>query len=315
MNHMKFLIVFILFASTCFGQSVSENKNSEESTTCWDGHCAIAIAIEGLRIRDTMSSSGYVIGTIPFGEKVDVLAPTAAFTETIDSLDGYWVKIKYKELQGYVFSCFLAGGITKMDQPYYLLIPYGGCGENMFFSLKYNYYGYYESNINDKMESVKISPIFYSLENLITIKADSTAQPVFIIASKETMTSGPRECSYSETNLFSNGVYGCFTKGKKTTGLTNGKYYLDVENFNNPDQPEKKLVMVNQQTKKKQLIATSQYTLQLIWDGDLDGDGKTDLIIFKGGEKGGDYELFLSSKAKQGNFVKKVATFEAGDCC
>jgi hypothetical protein len=54
-------------------------------------------------------------------------------------------------------------------------------------------------------------------------------------------------------------------------------------------------------------------TWRLLWAGDADGDGKLDLYVgFSSAGLGNSTELFLSSQAKPGEFVKSVATFETG---
>ncbi len=64
-----------------------------------------------------------------------------------------------------------------------------------------------------------------------------------------------------------------------------------------------------------------QYTLynsigELLWVGDMDGDGKLDLYFSDFGfEKGGfGSNLYLSSPAKDGNLVERVAGFNSAGC-
>ncbi len=58
-----------------------------------------------------------------------------------------------------------------------------------------------------------------------------------------------------------------------------------------------------------------RYSLSLVWAGDLDGDGKLDLLFDDiGNNVGLNYRLFLSSAAKANKFVEEVASFMAEGC-
>jgi hypothetical protein len=64
---------------------------------------------------------------------------------------------------------------------------------------------------------------------------------------------------------------------------------------------------------KKQLILTQASTstgIYLLWAGDLDCDGKLDFLIdLNDSECGSEHSLFLSSKAKKGDLVKRYISY------
>jgi len=68
--------------------------------------------------------------------------------------------------------------------------------------------------------------------------------------------------------------------------------------------------------KKRQLLNKPEYDCpaEIMFVGDLDGDSKNDYIIHYGG-KSGIAIMYLTSKAKSGNLIEKVAMFFASYCC
>ena len=64
---------------------------------------------------------------------------------------------------------------------------------------------------------------------------------------------------------------------------------------------------------QQQKIALSE-GVQIIWKGDLDGDGKDD-YLFTAGEESNSVNLYLSSEAAEGELVKQVASYYPGYCC
>ena len=68
--------------------------------------------------------------------------------------------------------------------------------------------------------------------------------------------------------------------------------------------------------KKRQLLNKPEYgdPVEIKFVGDLDGDLKDDYIIHFG-DKTGIVLLYLTSKAKSGNLIEKVAIFFASYCC
>ena len=53
---------------------------------------------------------------------------------------------------------------------------------------------------------------------------------------------------------------------------------------------------------------------ELLWYGDIDGDKKPDFIFLASSNSTGQFTLFLSSSAENGNFVKKVGQWTDYDC-
>jgi hypothetical protein len=54
--------------------------------------------------------------------------------------------------------------------------------------------------------------------------------------------------------------------------------------------------------------------VELIWRGDLDGDGRDDYLL-RFGDKASQPILYLSTKARPGELVRPVAVFRSGYCC
>ncbi|HNR19162.1 MAG TPA: SH3 domain-containing protein [Bacteroidia bacterium] len=309
------LIVFgLLISYISNSQNIYEYSPPEKTVLCKPGE-NVVISLNGLKLRDKPDSFSKVLTIIPFSELVVVISRNEKEHDIlVDEMWGKWVNVKYKNDTGYVFSAYLSNDINKMTESYYLLVPNGGCGENNYFSSSYNYYGFFQSEYSDATEIKKIVPVFYTTGYRTVVMIDSIIQPLFVIASKSEMKEGRDNSSCSFTNLFSTPDYS-LTKGKRIVGLNNGEFLLEVENFISADTILKKLILKDRQTQKVQLISESFFSFQLIWDGDLDNDGKPDFIIFSGGEKGGAYQLFLSGKAPKGKFVRMVATFDSGICC
>ncbi len=61
---------------------------------------------EGLRIRETPSMDGSVIGSLSKGMRVEVVTHTDS-TDSIDGFTGYWYYIDYKGVSGYVFGKYI----------------------------------------------------------------------------------------------------------------------------------------------------------------------------------------------------------------
>jgi hypothetical protein len=66
----------------------------------------VVTAQPSLRVRDSSGLQGKVLGAVPYSEKVDLLEETGAVL-TIQGATGRWSKIRWKNLEGWVFGGFL----------------------------------------------------------------------------------------------------------------------------------------------------------------------------------------------------------------
>jgi hypothetical protein len=98
--------------------------------------------------------------------------------------------------------------------------------------------------------------------------------------------------------------------------LNDSWYTLRVsKGVNNQREPVSVLVLEHEG--KSQIVTINYENVigNLLWIGDLDADGKIDLYIDRFNEKGfNGVELYLSSHATEGQFVKLTATFSTAGC-
>jgi hypothetical protein len=65
-------------------------------------------ATSGIKLRATPSQTGQVLKIIPFGETVSVLESTGQ-VQSIEWMDGKWIKAQYQGSEGYIFDGFTSG--------------------------------------------------------------------------------------------------------------------------------------------------------------------------------------------------------------
>lgn len=70
------------------------------------GECLFNLYPGGLNLRKEPSKESKLLATLEYGEKIEVIEPTQQKFET-DNLRGYWVKIRYKKKEGYLFDGYL----------------------------------------------------------------------------------------------------------------------------------------------------------------------------------------------------------------
>ena len=69
---------------------------------------AYVYAPSGLKLRETPSMEGKKLASLPYGTKVKCLDGKIAEPFSVDGLTGNWQKVKYADLQGYLFDGYLA---------------------------------------------------------------------------------------------------------------------------------------------------------------------------------------------------------------
>lgn len=95
--------------------------------------------------------------------------------------------------------------------------------------------------------------------------------------------------------------------------LPNGKH----ESFENERVPiyQVNLALSSDQTRTPLPVVVTEYNeARLLWAGDLDGDGKLDLLLQDHGYNRSSIRLFLSSAAHPGRALREVAQFYKTGC-
>lgn len=82
------------------------------------------LAKSGLNLRATASTTGKVLTTIAYGEEVTVTNAYVGESITLDGMNGFWSKVRYKGQEGYLVNLYLSPekmpvGITNTLDDYF----------------------------------------------------------------------------------------------------------------------------------------------------------------------------------------------------
>ena len=283
----------------------------------------MVIAVPGLNMRSQPSVTGEIVTVIPFGEMVDMYdgpshgEDTIGFHElylygsdqqNIYPVIGEWVKVRYKDYEGFVFNPYLYAAWAlnrvkypgQMNQDYFLLFPRMHCFYNFWYHPEAYWYGVYEKGGNVFLKKIKISffQAFYNDFSGLGICADHNKGLLFIIGSKKKI---------EEKKLF-----------KKHTEKRWTNNFDEFANFE-IDTLERGIKLILTAGDKKQNLTPKtrngyMYPSYLLWEGDIDGDDENDYVIHYG-EKSSQTILYLSSESGENEIVKPVAVFFSGYCC
>ncbi len=312
-------LLAVIFSTQTFGQfeemEIDINQN-------------VVISPNGLSIRSQPDLKSKKLGFIPFGKKVKIEETKSYGWDTIGkyeytwgdySITGHWVKAKYKNINGFVFSAYLynipdnrdyeSEMRKKLNIDFALFYPGIDCFVNINLQSNMNWYGVYKEDGIYHLKKTDIG--FYRiysdiLEFGITTSDNQSLQ--FIIGSKKTFKEKILEGK--EWERFSNSFY-----QKKQQDLEELEIYgIEIEQQGHQYGFSIKL----NQGSKSQILNPKEmeisHTMSIQWAGDLDDDGQLD-FIFHFGEKSGQTILYLSSEAKDGGIVKPVAAYFSGYCC
>ena len=112
MQTLNIIIVILLFTQSLVGQYASHPWFYFEV-----GDTLTVVAASGLNLRDTSSAESNKVGVIPFGGKIIALGNYDGIEEEFGNRKGNWLKVKYENLVGYVFSGF----VTNLKVPAFAL--------------------------------------------------------------------------------------------------------------------------------------------------------------------------------------------------
>lgn len=99
---MKYTFLFIIILALLVNVSCSKGKDGTKQA-----NFVYVNAVSGLNLREKPSKDSKSITLIPFQEHVDIMCKNKDFV-TIDTITDVWVKIKWKNNEGWVFNGYLA---------------------------------------------------------------------------------------------------------------------------------------------------------------------------------------------------------------
>lgn len=329
MNNSIILILanFLLFLS-------STHSNAQFEGSPIDKNQNLVISTNGLSIRSRPTLKSKKLGVVPFGKKVIIENDKSYGWDTIglyksiwgksyDSendypITGHWVKAKYGNISGYMFSAYLyyeTNG-SYSDEPEYLknlnkdfaiLFPGLNCYSNINFSSKMKWYGVYQEDGIYHLKKTSVS-FFRAYSELLDfgISTNDNKSLLFIIGSEKPLNEKILEGLYWKR--FGDSFYQ-YTDQDFQALL---KYGIQV------DPAKYGFSITLKSLEKSQLLnpndAGISHAIAIQWVGDLDDDGKLDFILHYG-EKNGQTILYLSSEANKNEIVKPVAAYFSGYCC
>ena len=282
----------------------------------------IVISTNGLNLRMDPGTNSEVLLSIPYGEKVRIIEQDEKYLDTIGGhtfyssgskthfshLTGYWVKINYKGIEGFVFDAYLYVDITDLmdnldpniNKDFVLLFPGNSCNYNFWFNNKLKWYGIYKLKETVHLKQISLSYYKdYSSElGDVGISTNDNKNLCFIIGSKYSLINESKSGEYSYEWYMNN-----FDKFPE--------FYFEENSYGK--------ALILELGKRNQILnpKNEDYLMSpsnIIWKGDLDGDNHPDYIIHFGSKQGRTV-LYLSSEAVNNQIVKPVAIFYSGYCC
>ncbi len=264
----------------------------------------------------------------------------------VDGIRGYWVKVQYEQQTGFMFSGFLSSAVLphRLTNDYVLLNEGWSCDNSVYTNPDdYSFFGLYAKN-SFTMELKKITKLYYGNEMselgetqafFTNRSVENKDTSVFVIAIKKSKLRWNEGVLLGSSSLLSDGnneIRGYAGTNALPLGDTDWAIRTEGEPISKKDSRLRtaKLIFYKKDNKKSQVLfnfVRSEDNIkedgnddtpfnppyQLIFQGDIDRDGKLDLIIGTGGSVVHEY-LFLSSEAKNGNLLKQVADREIFYC-
>jgi hypothetical protein len=322
MEKIMFLCCLI-FSSPTFTQSNAVKKRA------WR-----VIALNGLNIRAQPGIDASIVGGIPFMEEVQLLDTILYKRDTIGQHVHYdnkgqaytyyhvgnWVRIRYAATEGYVFNAYLANLRAErwlphkgFDHAFALNFETFQCFDNIHRNGHLKWKGAYQTEDGIEIKPVEIEYINDAdPENFAPLKVftKNNRNLLFLIGDendviKEGKVKGAARHIYdgsSELYIQSTG-HSLLAKDKKIEVIFDDTAYP---------------ALYLKERGKRQLLNPKSlhysYPVQILWQGDMDGDNREDFIIHYG-SKVGQTVLYLSSQAKEDELVRPVAIYLSGYCC
>jgi hypothetical protein len=294
------------------------------------------ISKSGIIMRDAPGRNGNKIAKIPYWERV--IVNLTSQPDTLDNIPGFWVKIRYKDKEGFVFDGYLADIDSTFDKPLdYRMMQEGARCACLNYDPSLHWYGIYHTNSGDSLKKIDIEirkptqgPDY--IPWIIIIETDQRQPSLFLIGSRKKLKEG---------------MIG-YWSNKEGTVIYPGQRFPQYANITLPDTVntwfinatgivtevqdfpvfEKYCLKLSEHQRnnwKNQIILTEKdfndkqevpffNFISIVCIGDIDGDRKPDFIFLISSMYVFTYRLYLSSEATNGDFIKNVAEWSEGDC-
>lgn len=271
-----------------------------------------------LNMRAKPSKNAKVIAKIPKYSQVEELENLSRVDNiesvTIGEFGSKWSKIKYQNKIGYVANYYLGQPVI-IDR--FGTIP---------ININYPYWYQIElKNDGDYLRNIEVQ--------LDTLTDDANGGRIFIVEktkkAENRFTLQFGSFIAFKTGKISNFYQNCYENREKEEEENDNEFnYEDkcairIKDENLPvfikSEPRFKNYYFERKgneiyfhnDKGKQLILSEEGFCEVFWFGDLDNDGKPDFIL----KNNFNISLFLSSKAKKGNFVQMISQYYYEDGC
>lgn len=151
------------------------------------------------------------------------------------------------------------------------------------------------------------------------IVTDDSTPPVVLFSAVPGLRRGPVDTVFSGSRFLHPGESVSWQMGQRWFALRAVGAAAETESGALFTGYRLRLATSENQYATPQTIAKLDFTLentpQILWAGDLDGDGRLDLFVrLPGGGYGGDFRLYLSSIAHSPNLVGEAGRFFVSDC-
>jgi hypothetical protein len=288
-------------------------------------------AKSGLNLRKGPNPTSEKMVGIPFGAAVYCCNECESYpNETIEGVDGCWKKIYFKDVEGYVFSGFLEA-VPKID----LMCPSDWVNEwkDAVFEKGKAYFGIYENDSTKgkskvvKMEGKDTLIDSPTMGKVKMIKVESEDAPDFIVSNlplndgqqimgihfNNKMLFPGETVKYGKSYLYATGIPQT-NKASNTPFSAIKDYRLILRQISEGGENFKETVLF-----ELDLLPWSDIGyeggIRLRWVGDLDNDGKLDVLLtYSTHYACWEVILLLSSKAIGNRLIGEAAKYKACGC-
>ncbi|MEM6346219.1 MAG: SH3 domain-containing protein [Bacteroidota bacterium] len=290
------------------------------------------MAPSGINMRQNPGLKAKKNAAIPYGETVQIVDTLVNVFDTVDYIwtmwdgeelkrpvVGGWVKVRYKEKVGYVFTGLLGNFDHSENSPEIVIRDVGGACDYINFDMrKYHWYGLFQQETYTEIR--KIKPTIYdfseALPQVIYTSGEKQAC-LMMIASQKPL---PAESLKRPGGLP--------VKMKRTEqpfkNHITPAFSLSWENDIQIEESEYKRLVLEIEAKKfplewshykdrneyETILANDYSNVDLVYYGDINGDGYLDIILRTYNDYSKIYLFYGGSKRLWG-----VARFVHGPCC